>query len=674
MSRENGSQFVVDLDPVFDNQQESHVDPAFKDAQLTVGEQPDQLPEEAQTHQEDEPNYDDMHLLEIASKVAEVQSTDPASPQVARLYDVLNGKIDQHINRYRVTDPAQVGRFHDTVNNYVRQKKEEFAAAHPAPEAPVEEVDASQEKEPRFSPVDVDGHLGFRINNFVNLSATAYEPDPQTQRELYFRDDKGNTYAIVRARTIDSQHTAPSFGEEDWVMVNGKASEQSDGLVVERISDDLMQYTKITLGQPFHPEFMREGVGKVTEIIGVEAYDKPDPTELADWTKGRTSDIRSKFWEQVGRDAPGPKNVVDGSAETIEQQAVSVPDPEAATDGERERDEIFESLGFGGDGLMAKNRIPMMSKDGTLHRGPYLLDAYRDADGRIMIKLKIKESRGGNPAQLVEREMTQAQLLGFLAESDKNWQSMRRKRPNESPEEAHQDKIYEDGAGLRDDIRRQLTEESDGSKSEGRRRPSLRNLRERATRLVTGLVVNRFMNQAQSTATGESDKKWTTREKLVAAGLGIAVLAATYATYRGYMDHDTVKQFRGLDTGGDSIGDHIQDKIQERQRAAAATPEADPSGSSSSHDTAQAWTDTVESGDGPTHTMSDYLSSHGIEVTPTQSYEVFEKARNAGLLTPEHMSNISPQDVQGGVGFNGPGKTTLSPELVEFLNKEFDIK
>ncbi len=690
MARENGShsQYVIDLDPVFDNPRQTGGQPDLDlDPQLTAGDQPAQVTEQAQTHLEDETNYDDMHLLEVASKVAELQSTDPASPQVARLYDVLGEKIDHTISRNRVTDPTEVGRFHDTVNNYVRTKREEFDAAKaaPAPEAPVEieaKEDAISHEKParKFSPVDVDGILGFRVNEDVSLHATAYEPEPTTQRELYFRDDKGNTYAIVRARTIDSSSSAPSFGEEDWVVINGNASEQSDGLALERISNNSMISTKIALNQPFQPDFMREGVGKVTEIIGLEVNDKPDPDELARLSEGRTSDIRSKFWEQVGRDAPGPKGAanegaVDGFAETIVDQPVPTPvsDPEAATNAERERDEIFESMGL--DNLLRPDRIPMM-ENGKLIAGPQLLDAYRDADGQILIKLKIKEEQVDGSFEMVEEEMTQSQLLNFMAQSDKNWQS-RRKRPNTLPD-SHEDQLYEDAARLRDDLRRQLTKELGDDGSEARRRPSLRNLRQRATRLVTSLVVNRFMNQAQAATSGESDKKWTTKEKLVAAGLGIAVLAATYATYKGYMDHDTASQLSGgggpdVDRGGNSVGDHIQEAAEQ-----AVAPDADPSSGSDSgsgsQEAVQAWTDKVESGDGPTHTMSDYLSVHGIEVTPTQSYEVFEKARNAGLLTPEHMTNISPQDVQGGVGFNGPGKTTLSPELVEFLNKEFDIK
>lgn len=684
MSRENGPQYVIDLDPVFDNPQQTGLQPDldFKNPQLTAGEQPAQITQEAQTHLEDNTNYDDMHLLEVASKVAEVQSTNPASPQIAQLYDVLSKKIDHTISRNRVTDPTEVGRFHDTVNNYVRTKKEEFDAAKAAPEALAEaeaKEEATSHEKPaqRFSAVDVDGILGFRVNEDVSLHATAYEPEPTTQRELYFRDDKGNTYAIVRARTIDSSDSAPSFGEEDWVVINGNASEQSDGLALERISNNSMISTKIALNQPFHPEFMRQGVGKVTEIIGLDVNDKPDLDELAQWSEGRTSDIRSKFWEQVGRDAPKPKgavnkDAVDGFAETIVDQPVptAVPDPEAHTDAERERDEIFESMGL--ENLLRPDRIPMM-ENGKLIAGPQLLDAYRDADGRIMIKLKIKEGQADGSFEMVEEEMTQSQLLNFLAQSDKNWQS-RRKRPNTLPD-SHEDQLYEDAARLRDDLRRQLTRELGDDGSEKRRRPSLRNLRQRASRLVASLVVNRFMNQAQAATPGESNKKWTTKEKLVAAGLGIAVLAATYATYRGYMDHDTASQLSGggtdADSGGNSVGDHIQEAAQQ-----ADAPDSDPSsaGSDGSQEATQAWTDKVESGDGPTHTMSDYLSAHGIEVTPTQSYEVFEKARNAGLLTPEHMTNISPQDVQGGVGFNGPGKTTLSPELVEFLNKEFDIK
>lgn len=87
----------------------------------------------------------------------------------------------------------------------------------------------------------------------------------------------------------------------------------------------------------------------------------------------------------------------------------------------------------------------------------------------------------------------------------------------------------------------------------------------------------------------------------------------------------------------------------------------------------QTWADTVSRGDGITHSVMDYASQHGVKVSPQRAFEAFNKAREAGLINERNISNVAPMNVVGGIGFRGPGQTTFSSELVEFLNKDLGI-
>ncbi len=88
----------------------------------------------------------------------------------------------------------------------------------------------------------------------------------------------------------------------------------------------------------------------------------------------------------------------------------------------------------------------------------------------------------------------------------------------------------------------------------------------------------------------------------------------------------------------------------------------------------QAWTDTVNSGDGITNTFMDYAQQNGVEISPQRAFDAFNRAKEAGLMTEDNISNITGMDVTGSIGFRSPGQTTLSPELLDFLNKDLGIK
>lgn len=66
----------------------------------------------------------------------------------------------------------------------------------------------------------------------------------------------------------------------------------------------------------------------------------------------------------------------------------------------------------------------------------------------------------------------------------------------------------------------------------------------------------------------------------------------------------------------------------------------------------------------------DYAQSTGKDISPAKAFDIFEEAKASGLIAPDNISNISDQNVTGGVGFTSPGSTTLSPELLDFLNKK----
>lgn len=105
------------------------------------------------------------------------------------------------------------------------------------------------------------------------------------------------------------------------------------------------------------------------------------------------------------------------------------------------------------------------------------------------------------------------------------------------------------------------------------------------------------------------------------------------------------------------------------QASAAAERAAESAGQ-----VAEAYTDTIKPGDGITQTFMDYAQSNGKDISPARAFEIFNQAKDAGLLTEDNISNISTQGVTGGVGFNGTGSTQLSPEIIEFLNSQLESK
>ena len=86
------------------------------------------------------------------------------------------------------------------------------------------------------------------------------------------------------------------------------------------------------------------------------------------------------------------------------------------------------------------------------------------------------------------------------------------------------------------------------------------------------------------------------------------------------------------------------------------------------------WRDNVAPGEGITHTIIDFAQSRGENVSPREAYKIYKQAKVRNLIGSKHISNISPQSVQGGYGFVGPGKTQLSAELQEFLYRKFHNK
>lgn len=79
-------------------------------------------------------------------------------------------------------------------------------------------------------------------------------------------------------------------------------------------------------------------------------------------------------------------------------------------------------------------------------------------------------------------------------------------------------------------------------------------------------------------------------------------------------------------------------------------------------------------GDGITQSFMDYADNQGKQVSPTRAYEIFQHAQREGLINADNLSNISTQNVTGGVGFTGAGQTRMSPVLRDFLNEELNRK
>lgn len=85
----------------------------------------------------------------------------------------------------------------------------------------------------------------------------------------------------------------------------------------------------------------------------------------------------------------------------------------------------------------------------------------------------------------------------------------------------------------------------------------------------------------------------------------------------------------------------------------------------------ETFSDHVGRGDGITKSIIDFAGQHGQdELDPRVAFRIFNKAKDNGLMTNQHISNIGPMNVQGGLGFISPGNTTFSPELVQFLKDE----
>jgi hypothetical protein len=193
-----------------------------------------------------------------------------------------------------------------------------------------------------------------------------------------------------------------------------------------------------------------------------------------------------------------------------------------------------------------------------------------------------------------------------------------------------------------------------------------------------------------SGATGNFNVSRRNRKLLkVAAGAG--VLLAAIGVAKGALDGDSAAQITGGNGGGQGSRQQALEVLQgsplpaPRQNLVpldqlAGSPKApNPPAeviahhnSGGGHENLTPWVDRVDPNDGPTQSFIDYAHEKGKNLSPARAFEFFNEAKDQGLISEDHLSNISSQNVIGGVGFKAPGHTTMSPELQAFLDSQLE--
>lgn len=162
----------------------------------------------------------------------------------------------------------------------------------------------------------------------------------------------------------------------------------------------------------------------------------------------------------------------------------------------------------------------------------------------------------------------------------------------------------------------------------------------------------------------EDAREMKKERRRTSIGLGILAVGVAYASYKGLIDHDSTSALTDISTVPLDMDLGVNDTMVEKIQDAAGsyTPAQEV-------ESLKSWTDTIAPGDGITQTFIDYAQSSGQKLSPEQAWHLFQAAQEQGLITEDNISNITSMDTVGGVGYQNTGKTELSPDIIEFLNK-----
>lgn len=153
-------------------------------------------------------------------------------------------------------------------------------------------------------PVGVEGYQGEEVD-VCDLSSIAGSPGQEGNfNEVYLVTDSGNQYAILQRRRFAPDGGAPN----QLILVNRKANldrmrRGEPGLMGTVLSDDVAQSGELRRGQYFS-----YGEGYTTNLARITVVDtntRRSPEELSSVTGGRTSEVMSKFWQEL---VPDPEN------------------------------------------------------------------------------------------------------------------------------------------------------------------------------------------------------------------------------------------------------------------------------------------------------------------------------------------------------------------------------
>ncbi len=211
--------------------------------------------------------------------------------------------------------------------------------------------------------------------------------------------------------------------------------------------------------------------------------------------------------------------------------------------------------------------------------------------------------------------------------------------------------------------------------------PERRTLRKKALNMVARaaqLTGNIMSGNASFRSNQGAQNKNKRAQIMTAMGIGVAAVAAVVIGKKFHI----MDELNQLGYGGGSGNtfnqvpdDVVRGSIEKASKAAASGVPTPGGGSGSGAGAAvETWKDAVRPGDGITQSFLDYAHSHGSNISPERAFQVFNDAREAGLINEDNISNISQQAVQGGFGFDGSGSTTFSHDMIEFLDKELKTK
>lgn len=354
--------------------------------------------------------------------------------------------------------------------------------------------------------------------------------------------------------------------------------------------------------------------------------DVPDSVQL--WLAEDSSRIRAL------NNLMQPNNSEPANIEPLPQTAVE-PSPE--NDPERAK-QLIESLGF----MVGQTVKTMRGNSKEINEDTLIIDAYEGPDGPVFVLETTIETENGTEKMKVTSNTDS--ILSMTQAADKYMTSFRRKRIKGQTEDAHADVLYEEGARVRNAIRREHKEQYSLSARMGAWM---------STRALT------LREKLQS-------KDGKRRAAYVgSAAVGMTVLAYVSSKYGiplldgSPAQAEAIDEIKQIDM---SAAENLISEVETTEQSAEVSAETTADAETPAVQELEAREFKVSSGEGFTQLFDRLANNRGYDLSPGQLYEIYSQIPNLDSVDGVYtMPN-------GDLGIDAKS-ISLSPEQIEQFEK-----